>query len=105
MKDFKESIAKQIEKLDIGLDYQAIYKIIELPKTNDMGDYAFPCFVLAKTLRKNPAIIAEELASKLEVEGIEKIENVNAYINFFVDRQAVQESVLNEIIEKKEDYG
>lgn len=105
MKDFKESIAKQIEKLDIGLDYKAIYDIIELPKTNDMGDYAFPCFVLAKTLRKNPALIAEELASKLEVDGIDKIQNVNAYINFFVDRQAVQEAVLNEIIEKKEDYG
>lgn len=105
MKNYKELIAKEIEKLDIGLDYEAIYNLIELPKTNDMGDFAFPCFTLAKTMRKNPALIAKDLASNLKVEGISKIENVNAYVNFFVDRVEVQNQVLNEIIEKKDDYG
>lgn len=105
MKDFKETIAKELEKLDLGLDYKTIYDTIELPKTNDMGDYAFPCFILAKTFRKNPALIAEELVGKLSVPGIAKIENVNAYINFFVDRKALTDSVINEIIEKKDDYG
>lgn len=105
MKDFKETIAKEIEKLDIGLDYEKIYNLIELPKTNDMGDFDFPCFILAKTLRKNPALIAEEIKNKLSVEGISKIENVNAYVNFFVDRTKVQNLILNEILEKKSDYG
>lgn len=105
MKNYKESIAKEIEKQDIGLDYQAIFDLIEIPKTNEMGDFAFPCFTLAKTMRKNPALIAGDLAQNLKIEGIDKVENVNAYVNFFVDRVAVQNDVLNEIIEKKEDYG
>ncbi|MDD7305880.1 MAG: arginine--tRNA ligase [Peptoniphilaceae bacterium] len=105
MKNYKESIAKEIEKLDIGLDYEKIYNLIELPKTNDMGDFAFPCFSLAKTMRKNPSLIAEDIANKLSIEGIDKIENVNAYVNFFVDRKEVYNQVLNEIIEKKQDYG
>lgn len=105
MKNYKEIIGKEIEKQDIGLSLQEILKLIEIPKTNDMGDFAFPCFTLAKTMRKNPALIAEDLAKNLEVSGISKIENVNAYVNFFVDRKEVQNDVLNEIIEKNQDYG
>lgn len=105
MKDFKEIIAKIIGTCDIGLPYGQIYDLIEIPPQADMGDYSFPCFQLAKTLRKNPAIIASELAEKLSDENFSKIESTNAYLNFFVDRLSFEEDVLNTIITKKEKFG
>ena len=105
MTDFKEIIAKQLEKMDLGLSFEEIYKLIEIPPQDNMGDYSFPCFSLAKTLRKNPALIAENLAEKIELEGFEKIENLNAYLNFYVDRKVFEEEILKEILEKKEKYG
>lgn len=105
MKDFKEIIAKKIEKEDIGLSYDEIYNLIEIPPQDDMGDYSFPCFSLAKVLRKNPAQIASDLAEKLDIEEFEKIESLNAYLNFYVDRSLYENLVLNEILDKKEDYG
>lgn len=105
MTDFKEKIAKEIEKKDIGLTYEEIYKLIEIPPQDNMGDYSFPCFSLAKVMRKNPAMIAGELSQNLEIDGFSKIESLNAYINFFLDRQTYEEKILNEIIDKKEAYG
>ncbi|WP_306484344.1 arginine--tRNA ligase [Anaerococcus sp.] len=105
MTDFKEIIAKQLEKMDLGLSFEEIYKLIEIPPQDNMGDYSFPCFSLAKTLRKNPAIIAEDLAKGFDLDGFEKIENLNAYLNFYVDRKVFEEEILKEILEKKEKYG
>lgn len=105
MKDYKDIIAKKIESEDIGLDYDTIYNLIEIPPQEDMGDYSFPCFTLAKTMRKNPVMIAGELKEKLCIEGFEKVENLNAYLNFYVDRQNFQNEVINEIIDKKYDYA
>lgn len=105
MTDFKENIAKELEKKDIGLTFDEIYKLIEIPPQDNMGDYSFPCFSLARTMRKNPAIIAEELASSLDLKAFEKIENLNAYVNFYVDRKMFEKETLNEIIEKKEKYA
>ena len=105
MTDFKEIIAKELEKMDLGLGFEEIYKLIEIPPQDNMGDYSFPCFSLAKTMRKNPALIAEDLAEKIDLEGFEKIENLNAYLNFYVDRKVFEEEILKEILEKKENYG
>lgn len=105
MTDFKEIIAKQLEKMDLGLGFEEIYKLIEIPPQDNMGDYSFPCFSLAKTLRKNPALIAEDLSKEFDLDGFEKIENLNAYLNFYVDRKVFEEEILMEILEKKEKYG
>lgn len=105
MTDFKEIIAKELEKMDLGLGFEEIYKLIEIPPQDNMGDYSFPCFSLAKTMRKNPALIAEDLAEKIDLEGFGKIENLNAYLNFYVDRKVFEEEILKEILEKKEKYG
>ncbi len=105
MTDFKEIIAKQLEKMDLGLSFEEIYKLIEIPPQDNMGDYSFPCFSLAKTLRKNPALISEDLAKEFDTEGFEKVENLNAYLNFYVDRKVFEEEILKEILEKKEKYG
>ena len=105
MTDFKEIIAIEIENKDIGLSFEEIYKLIEIPPQDNMGDFSFPCFTLAKTMRKNPAIIAKDLAETLEIEGISKVESLNAYLNFFLDRDKFETGILNEILDKKEDYG
>ncbi len=65
MIDFKNKIAEVIAK-KLSAEISEIQKNIEKPKDTNMGDYAFPCFVLAKTLRKAPNMIAEELKSKIE---------------------------------------
>ncbi len=105
MKDYKEIISKKLEEKDIGLSSEEIYKLIENPPQEKMGDYSFPCFQLAKTLRKNPALIATEMAKTLALEDFTEIKNVGPYINFFLDRKKFENEVINTIIEKKENFG
>ena len=106
MKDQKEIIAKKLEGLDIGLSYDKIYDLIEIPPQDDMGDYSFPCFSLAKIKRQNPAQIASDLKEEIgELETFEKVETLNAYVNFYSDKAFIQNQVLNEVLKEKEDYG
>lgn len=106
MKDQKEIIAKKLEGLDIGLSYDEIYDLIEIPPQDDMGDYSFPCFSLAKIKRQNPAQIASDLKEEIgELETFEKVETLNAYVNFYSDKAFIQNQVLNEVLKEKEDYG
>ena len=49
MIDFKEIIAKKISSL-INISKDEVKEYIEIPPNSEMGDYAFPCFKLAKTL-------------------------------------------------------
>lgn len=105
MKDYKEIIAEKLEGKEIGLSKDEIYQLIEIPPQENMGDYSFPCFQLAKTLRKNPAQIATELASTLNLEDFAEVKNVGPYINFFLDRKKFENQVINTIIEKKENFG
>ncbi|WP_106460759.1 arginine--tRNA ligase [Anaerococcus sp. Marseille-P3915] len=105
MKDFKEIIAKKLEGGDIGLNSEEIKNLIEIPPQENMGDYSFPCFQLAKTLRKNPAQIAGELVDSLEIEEFSEIKNIGPYINFFLNREKFQNEVVNTILDKKEDFG
>lgn len=105
MKDYKEIIAEKLEGKELGLSKDEIYQLIEIPPQENMGDYSFPCFQLAKTLRKNPAQIATELASTLNLEDFAEVKNVGPYINFFLDRKNFENQVINTIIEKKENFG
>lgn len=106
MKDFKEQIAN-ILVLVTNINKEEIEKSIEIPKDEKMGDYAFPCFRLAKNFGKAPNIIAEELKDKIELAGtdIEKVENQGAYINFTVKKEVLAKEVIEEISKQKEDYG
>ena len=106
MKDQKVIIAKKLEELDLGLSYDEIYDLIEIPPQDDMGDYSFPCFSLAIIKRQNPAQIASELKDEIgELETFEKVEVLNAYINFYSDKAFIQNQVLNEVLKEKENYG
>lgn len=104
MKNFKQIIAEQISKT-ININEKELESYIETPKDSKNGDYAFPCFRLAKELRKAPPVIANEIKEKIEpVEEIEKIEVAGGYLNFFINKTTLAEEVLREI-SKTEQYG
>ena len=105
MIDFKEIIAKKINNI-VNLDETNIYNNLEIPPKQDMGDYAFPCFVLSKELKKSPQIIAEEIKDKIELdENISEIKVVGGYLNFYLNKEYFIKNVLNEMAEKNENYG
>ena len=104
LRDFKQIIAKQISKT-IDINEEELESYIETPKDSKNGDYAFPCFRLAKELRKAPPAIANEIKEKIEaVEEIEKIEVAGGYLNFFINKSILTKEVLEEI-SKAEQYG
>lgn len=106
MVDFKELIANAIYDESLGLDADEIKSWIEIPADESMGDYAFPCFRLAKTLRKAPPLIAQDVAERVKgTDGLTKVENVNAYVNFFIDRAYFAGEVVEEVNREGSDYG
>jgi arginyl-tRNA synthetase len=100
----KEQITSILSKL-VKLDKKEIEKLIEIPKDPKLGDFAFPCFVLAKEMKKNPVQIAKELAEKIKSKDFEKIQSLGPYINFFLNREDLALSVLKRIQKEKDGYG
>ena len=106
MINFKNIIAKSIAKVT-NLNEEELESYIEVPKDASMGDYAFPCFKLAKELRKAPPAIASEIKENIQVDEkyISKIEIVGGYLNFFTNNIALVEDVLKDFSEKGKLYG
>ena len=106
MVDFKKIISEKIGEIT-NVDSKNIYEFIETPPNKEMGDYAFPCFKLAKDLKKAPPVIANELKDKLTFENNEivKIEIAGGYLNFYVNAQMLISEVLTEVEKLKENYG
>ncbi len=105
MIDFKAEVVKLLGE-EVKIDSSEIEKLVEIPPSYDMGDYAFPCFRFAKDFRKAPNLIAEELAEKLDGGDLFKaIEAKGPYINFFVNRDKLVETVIEEVLEKNDRYG
>ena len=106
MISYKEKIADVLAPQIEGLEKEEILSMIETPADSSMGDYAFPCFKLAKVLRKAPPMIAKSIAEAVKDEDIfEKVENVNAYVNMFISRKEFAAAVAGEVIRKGDDYG
>lgn len=106
MKDFKMQIAKKIAEVT-DIVASEIKGYIEIPKDANMGDYAFPCFSLAKSLRKAPQMIATEIKEKIDITGtdIETVEIAGGYLNFTISKDELAKVVLEEIASKNEEYG
>lgn len=106
MKNFKQEIANEISEVT-GIDVEELITYIEVPKDVSQGDYAFPCFRLAKELKKAPNVIAEEIKEKIDITGtdIEKLEIVGGYLNFTISKLEIAKVTLEEIDNKKEEYG
>ena len=90
-----------------GVSREEIASLLMLPPDTSMGDYALPCFRFAKTLRKAPALIAEELKKDIlsRPNPFAAVEAVNGYLNFKFDRAAEAGKVLSEVLKRGADYG
>lgn len=102
MINFKQEIANTIEKV-INIDTKELESYIEIPKDNKNGDYAFPCFRLAKELKKAPGQIASEIKEKIKMnpEIIEKVEVLGGYLNFYVNQRTLTKEVIEKIETKQ----
>lgn len=104
--NYKNQIAQDLHSV-IGehLSEQEIYQFIEVPKDSKHGDYAFPVFSLAKIFRKAPNQIAEDLINNIPTTNYEEITAVGGYINFFLRKELVSETVLETVLTQEEHYG
>ncbi len=105
MIDFKKEIANKIAKV-VAIDEKMLKGYLEIPKDTKNGDYSFPCFRLAKELKKAPQLIAEDIKEKIEIDKniINKVEIAGGYLNFYINTKFLTEEVLREISES-ENYG
>ena len=106
MINIKEEIANSIAKT-VNLDERELVNYIEIPPNSDLGDYAFPCFKLAKELKKAPPMIANEIKEKIVIDEniLEKVEIQGGYLNFYINKQMLAKEVLTELDNKKEKFG
>lgn len=106
MVDFKEVISECLKQMIDEMTIEEIKLLIEVPPNKEMGDYAFPCFKLAKIFRKSPNMIAEEIAKNLLLtEDITKVINLGGYVNFFVNKEQLAKKVINQVLSEKSEYG
>ena len=95
--DFKQIIADSINYENI--DKQIILNNLTTPPDDKLGDYSLPCFCFAKTLRKSPVMIAEELKNCIVANDyIDRVEVVNGYLNFYLNKQQICKNVINSAI-------
>ena len=103
--DFKEHIIEKIVDIT-GLEREVVEKSVEVPPDEKMGDIAFPCFPLAKVMRKAPPIIAQELAEKMSGDDmIEKAQAAGGYLNFFLNREKFISETVSSALDAGEDWG
>lgn len=102
--DYKKYIAEKLSGL--GVDTEEIEGAIAVPPDKNMGDYALPCFKFAKTMRKAPVMIANELCEKFVCDDvISGVEAVNGYLNFKINRYGLVKESLAKILGEGANYG
>ena len=101
MDDFKSAIIDFLKK-ETNLENIEL----EIPPSSEMGDYAFPCFVLAKEWKKSPNEIANELGKKFKPNDlIRDVKVIGPYLNFFVNKNKIAETTIKDVLKRKEKYG
>ncbi|WP_052342638.1 arginine--tRNA ligase [Bacillus sp. EB01] len=104
--EFKTDFAEVLYgALNGQLEKKKLIQMIEKPKFENMGDLAFPCFELAKVLRKSPQIIATDLATKIKTPLFEKVEPVGGYVNVFLNKPIVSQQVIQKVLSEKENFA
>ena len=103
--DFKKHIIDKLTELT-SLERDVIANSVETPPDEKLGDLAFPCFPLAKVMRKAPPVIATELAKELEAdELIEKVDAVGGYLNFFYNRSLFIQNTVKKARQAGDKWG
>ena len=103
--NYKETLAKKIADI-VNLPANEIEEYIEIPPNSELGDYAFPCFRLAKELKKAPPVIASEIKEKMVLDDVvNKIDVVGGYLNFFIAKDRLVKSTLEDVLNKEDSFG
>ncbi len=107
--NFKEEIALLIYNAinDENINTETIKQFIEVPKEKQNGDFAFPCFRLAKDLKKSPVDIANMIKDNIKDEKkiTSKIEVINGFLNFYISQKKLVKEAMEKFDLQKEDYG
>ena len=104
--DYKSAVAAAVASVGCGLSMEELSALIVVPKDSKNGDYSLPCFRFAKISGKSPIAVAQELKDKIALpEGIEKVESLAGYLNFYTDKKVFVKTALEKVLEKKQDYG
>ena len=106
MINYKNEISKLISN-SINIAYDKIIGFIEIPNNSSLGDYAFPCFRLARELKMSPQKIAEQILEnmKYDKELIDNVEIVGGYLNFFINKGTLVRETIKDFDKKRENYG
>ena len=107
--DFKTIIAENIASI-VNIDLNELSDFVEVPKEKSNGDFSFPCFKLAKNLKKAPQMIAEELKTSLEsktdfMELFDKVDVVNGFLNFYVSKVHIVREATEKFAKQNKNYG
>ncbi|MGG3805764.1 arginine--tRNA ligase [Metabacillus fastidiosus] len=103
---YKDIFIKSLsEVLNGSINIPEVQKLIEKPKNPEHGDFAFPCFSLAKKHRKSPQLIAKEISDELSSPFFEKAESVGGYVNVFLNKKIVIQEIIKNILTEKNKYG
>ena len=107
--DFKTIIAENIASI-VNIDLNELSDFVEVPKEKSNGDFSFPCFKLAKNLKKAPQMIAEELKKSLEskaefMELFDKVDVVNGFLNFYVSKVHLVREATEKFAKQDKNYG
>ena len=105
-KALKEAIKSAFKDEKISVSEDEIIKLIEIPPSTDLGDFAFPCFFLASRLKISPQDIALQIRKKIkEPREFQDIQTKGPYINFFLNRKQLAEDLIYQILNERENFG
>lgn len=102
MVDYKKKIIQFLNKeLMENLDKNTL----KAPPSGEMGDFAFPCFLLSKKLKKSPEEISKNLEKLKSPKFIEKLESHGPYLNIFINKSEFIGATIKKILKEKGEYG
>ena len=96
--DLKGLVFDNIKNIEILAEVDNLYYLLTYTADYKNGDITLPCFSLAKTLRKSPMIIADEIKSKIDSDLFDRVDNVNGYLNFFFNKKKIYNLVVNDSV-------
>ncbi|MFH1390889.1 MAG: arginine--tRNA ligase [Candidatus Diapherotrites archaeon] len=100
--NFKKELLKAISKAGIKKPEE----LLEQPPQREMGDFALPCFRLAKEFKKSPVEIASGLENKIKLpKSFTKAEAKGPYLNFFLNEETFAKNTIEKILKEKDKYG
>ncbi len=110
MTDYKKHISTIIFEIlqqdGTGVDFATVENAVTVAADDNFGDYAFPCFSLARIMRASPVAIAQKIAEKVVCDDvISSVQAVNGYLNFFINRKNFVAETLAEVNTLGENYG